>query len=115
MNSTRLFRLWNEQIATSVATFVTLSHRLPLIASESVTPTKAGQSEMQTMVTEKILAVHQGIFDASMAAMKASMSAVTQGITPYGAMKASERIVDAAMRPAGRRVRANAKRLSSKS
>lgn len=91
--------------------------RLPILAEEASRHTP-WQGETGRAVSEKALAVVDGIFSAQMS-MAGSMAAfwpeIISGRTPSilnGV--AVERSIEAALRPAGRAVKANFRRLSAK-
>jgi hypothetical protein len=97
----RLFRLWWNNVEASANAFATIALRLPLLASQD--PTR-GTAEAQRMVREKVAALAEGGFAAGRQASR------SLGKAPADALG----IAEALSRPAHKRVRANAKRLSAK-
>jgi hypothetical protein len=94
--------------ATSVA--MTLWHRLPMFGFASMMTTAERQTEGARMVDEKAAAVIEGSLDASMEMLRA-WSAATMGNFEQ-VFNAPLAIANAGLRPAFRRVNANAKRLN---
>ena len=91
---------------------VTISARLPAVAKAARNPGVPSR-DMQEMVSEKIEAGMQGSMAAGMAFGHLWTRAMLGGIrTPMDAAKGMFNVADAAMTPALKRVRANAKRLS---
>lgn len=68
-----------------------------------------GGAEMQRMVSEKVVAAHQGIAEATRASLREAM---TPPATPKAAAKAAKRVVKAAAKPARKKVRTNARWLT---
>lgn len=97
---------------SSYAAWVTLAHRVPMMAAASVSPTPEHNAEAVRMVTEKIEAMVEGSFAAGLA------TGTLLGRAAMGTLPASEvahglyGITRAAMAPGVRRVSANARRLS---
>lgn len=112
--TTDLFELWRRQVALAngfaamgpFAGFV-MATRLSQMAMEAGSPTPAGVAEAQRMVSEKVSAVFEGGVAASRVLSR--MTCATSPIAAAGLMVAAG---EAAMKPASRRVRANARRLS---
>jgi hypothetical protein len=94
------------------ASAVTISHRMPMLASLSFWPDPDNILEANRMVTEKFEAMAEGALAASqqMAAlgMRAALGKADAGDIATGMMA----VAVAAAKPAQSRVRANAKRLS---
>jgi hypothetical protein len=92
--------------------------RLPLLAAEAQTSTGLPGAETMKAVTEKAAAFAQGLAAAQMSMVGSAMRfwpEILSGKTPSilnGA--AVELAMNAAMRPAGRSVRGNFRRLSSR-
>lgn len=93
---------------------VTIGHRMPMLAAMPFWPSFAHALEMQRMVTEKMAAFVEGSLAASQEAagltMRAALGRADAAELTSGALS----IALAASRPARRRVRANARRLSAK-
>lgn len=68
-----------------------------------------GGAEMQRMVSEKIVAAHQGLAEATRASLR---EAATPPTTAKAAGKAAKRLAKAATKPARKKARANARRLA---
>ncbi len=98
-----------------LAPFV-IAQRLPRIWLESTGLTGNDRPETERMINEKVSAFHEGMMAAQVEMMKATMdiamATFTGGNPAAVAVLATERVTNAAMRPAARTVRANAKRLS---
>ena len=93
-------------------TAVTIAARLPAVAKAARNPGVLSR-DMQEMVSEKIEAGMQGSMAAGKAFGHLWTRAMLGGIrTPMDAAKGMFNVADAAMTPALKRVRANAKRLS---
>jgi hypothetical protein len=91
----------------------TVSARIPSLVTP--TPTFWEMAERNRMVTEKLDAFAQGAFDASLALGQFWMRAALGGVrSPSDVMSGMVEIADAATKPASRRVRANAKRLTKR-
>jgi hypothetical protein len=94
--------------ATSAA--MTLWHRLPMFGFASMMTAAERQAEGARMVDEKAAAVIEGSLDAGMEMLRA-WSAATMGNFEQ-VFNAPLAITNAGLRPAFRRVNANAKRLN---
>jgi hypothetical protein len=68
-----------------------------------------GGPEAQSMVTEKIIAAQQGLGEAALASLK---SLAEPPATPAAATAVAKKIVRASMKPAKKKVRDNAARLT---
>ena len=94
---------------------VTIAARLPMIAKASRSPGAPPSPEMQAMVSEKVAAGVQGAAAASFAWGQFWTRAMLGGIrTPIDAAHGLANVAAAAMAPAHKKVRANARRLSRK-
>jgi hypothetical protein len=95
-----------------------VSMRLPLMAADSRRATLAG-TETMLAFTEKTAAAAEGAFAAQISLFQSAMHfwpELLSGRTPSVLNGAAvERSLNAALKPAGRRVRANFRRLSAKS
>ena len=112
----KLFDLWRRQAAlaggfAAMGPFagVVVAHRMTQIVMEGGAPSAAGLAEAQRMVAEKLSAVVEGGLAASQ--VMTAMAGAPDPIAAAGLMVAAG---EAAMRPASRMVRANARRLSRK-
>lgn len=98
--------LWLDLATAAVATSITLSVRLSRIASGTLTP-----REGRRMLNEKAAAALEGsLAVANELARRAGRRGPRD---PVAALAESVALLDVATRPARRRVRANAKRLTS--
>lgn len=109
-----LFSLWRRQAAlaggfASMAPFAgfVMATRLARIAQEGAVPTTDGLAEAERMISEKVSAVVEG----SMAATRV-LSGIGFAATPLAAAGLMVAAGEAALRPASRTVKANARRLS---
>lgn len=106
--------LWRRQVALAggfaalaPATGYVVATRLARMTTEPGGPTSDGAREAERMVTEKISAA----FEGGMAASRV-LSGVAFAPSPFAAAGMMVAAGEAALRPARRRVRANARRLS---
>jgi hypothetical protein len=99
----------------SVAAAVTIAARAPIIAGH-VAGTRSGRpDESLRMVTEKMEAAAEGVMAAQMAMWSLWVQMAFGGVRgPTALAHGFVDIAEAAIRPAHRRVRANAKRLSGR-
>ena len=106
------FDLAMDSAVAATSTAMTLWHRLPMFGFASMMTTAERQAEGARMVDEKAAAIIEGSLDASMEMMRA-WSAATMG--NFGALlDAPLAITNAGLKPAFRRVNANAKRLNGR-
>ena len=97
-------------------TAVTIAARTPALLSQGFSPTAEGARETQRMIQEKIDAVYEGAAAAQFAWASFMVKAAFGGV-----LNASDfslglaDVAEAAIRPARRKVRANAKRLTGMS
>ncbi|WP_298353304.1 hypothetical protein [Rhodoblastus sp.] len=109
----RLWRAWLEFIEVYFATVATISARLPIIAQ---TATGLGdhdaRREARTMVTEKWRAAAAGAEAGALETAKAALKVMTGQTHPVAVAGHMMDVADAATRPARRKVRANARRLT---
>ena len=96
-----LVNLWMDGLATAA----TLSVRVPQLMSGTMTP-----AETRRMVSEKLAAAQTGWMAAATAATQAALAEPSSSPKVLAARSLS--VLDAAVRPASRTVRANAKRLT---
>ena len=98
---------------TSVAAGVTIAARWPILMQAFHAPSRASVAETRLMVDEKIAAMVEGVFAAQMAGLSFATKMACGEIRHAGdVMKAASDAMQAAMKPARRRVVANAKRLT---
>lgn len=98
-----------RDFANAFAAAQVLAFRLPMLWAMAWSPSPARRVEALRMITEKQAAVAEGMNAASLEALSQWMKLVSgQGIS---AEAAGKRIMQAAQRPAARRMRANARRL----
>jgi hypothetical protein len=97
-------RRTREDYETAVAAATVLGFRLPMLWAMTFDPTPERRAEALRMVTEKSAAVAEGFAAAWTEAALAGLQMAT-GVNPAG------RIAAAALRPARRKVKANARRL----
>lgn len=99
--------------AAAVHAGVTLWWRWPVLMAASTSEITAREAdELNRMVTEKLAAATTGLIDSQAAMMRLALSAMSGGLGRKAIAQAPTRIVDAATRPALRKVRANARRLT---
>jgi hypothetical protein len=94
-----------------------VAQRLPLLWLEAAGLKSSDSGEGQRMVAEKFAAVFEGAVAAQVEMhriMWQSGVAMMQGARPTGPFSATARVTRAALEPAARRVRGNARRLSRK-
>jgi hypothetical protein len=110
---TKTMDLMTDTVVTGMAAAVTIWFRLPLLAMGAVQPTPARAFEALRMVTEKLDASYEGAVAASFEAGKVGSRMLFRPLlTPAEFSDAGARIAQAAVAPAARRVRANARRLT---
>jgi hypothetical protein len=95
-----------------IHTAVTLWHRLPMLAFASLSPSAKTRKEATRMISEKAAALVEGSVAAGAEVMKAATRAATGRLSSKEAGAAAVAVTAAAMKPAFRRVRGNAHRLS---
>ena len=98
-----------KEVETAIAAAQVLSFRLPMLWAMAWSPTPARRAEAVKMIVEKQMAVAEGINAAALAALAQWMKIASGQSLPVEIVSA--RIVEAAVRPGRRRVRANARRL----
>ena len=104
-----------RDIKTASNAAETIMRRMPILWSEAVSPTAAGQREITRMVEEKQQAVVDGMVAAQMQMMREAWRFWAMPFaSPQRVKGAASRIADAATAPARRKVSANAKRLRKK-
>jgi hypothetical protein len=104
-----------RDIKTASHAAETILRRMPILWSEAVSPTAAGQREITRMVEEKQQAVVDGMVAAQMQMMQEAWRFwALPFASPQRVKGAASRIANAATAPARKTVRANAKRLGKK-
>ncbi|WP_439574951.1 hypothetical protein [Phreatobacter sp.] len=98
--------------ATAMAATVTVTQRMALLSDPSLLAAASGRAEAARMVSEKMEAAAEGVFAASVEAGLFMMRASMGRISPDDVARGLVAISSAATRPAARRVRANARRLT---
>jgi hypothetical protein len=97
----------------SLHTGITLFYRLPMLAaSSSASGKKRHARELNRMVGEKTSVMFDGVIDANREFMRLAADTVMRPFDLAAMTQNSASIVDAALRPAFRRVKANSRRLS---
>lgn len=109
----RIYRLWWESVEANSAAWTTIAMRLPHLA-ESLQPGATPSHETQTMIAEKVIAIAQGARDASLVTAHLAGKMLQGPIGPTEMAVNMLKVAEAATRPANRRVRANAERLTRK-
>jgi hypothetical protein len=105
--------LMADSVVTGMAAAVTIWHRMPILAMGAFFPTPSNTVEAVRMVTEKVDASFEGAVAAAFEASKVSTRMMFRPLlTPAEFSDAGARIAKAAVAPAARRVKANAKRLT---
>ena len=104
----------NMHVKAGIAAAETIARRLPIMWGEMVLPTKGGQAEMALMVAEKQQAFVSGMLAAQLQLAQEAMRFWFNPFALHNPQRAVQRVADASLRPAHRKVRANAKRLGGK-
>jgi hypothetical protein len=90
--------------------------RLPRLWWEAMGGNPFGPRESERMVTEKLMAFHEGWFGMQVEALKAAVTigGAVSRLEPVlaASMQAAHQIVSAGLDPSARRVRRNARRLT---
>ena len=95
---------------------VTLFYRLPMLAALFSTGEKERYArELDRMVAEKANAIIDGTFAAQKETLRLTAKAMRRPLDLSAMTQTSASIVDAALRPAFRRVKANSRRLRKSS
>lgn len=106
----RNLRQATDWLTTSLAAANTIAARMPLLWTAAFTGSPHALQESQRMITEKAQAALQGAAAAGLAASRLWFQALTSMSFP--SPQAWARVSDAALAPAQRVCRANARRLS---
>lgn len=91
-------------VRMAVSSAVVIAWRLPIMWRAMMVPNASSRAEMTKMIVEKQMAIAEAGF-----AMQLEL--VRTMLDPWAGTAAAERIVEAALKPAARRVNANARRL----
>jgi hypothetical protein len=95
---------------------VTIAARTPMLLTQGVNPSADQARETRKMVQEKVNAAYEGAMAAQFAWTSFMIKAVFGGVRSANDVSLGfANVAEAAMRPAQRSVRANAKRLSRRS
>jgi hypothetical protein len=106
--SSKAWRLWFDTMQAGAAALTTVAMRLPMLAVDG-----AKSPEATRMVNEKLAAAAEGAVKASIVGAGLAGRGMT-GVGPVAAASGALSIADAMARPARRRVKANAKRLTKR-
>jgi len=101
-----------DSMAAATAATMTLWHRLPMFGLASLATVAERQAETTRMVNEKTTAFVAGCVAANMEVMRIWSAAAMGRLGP--ARSAPVAIAQASLKPAFRKVKANAKRLNRK-
>ena len=97
----------------SLHTGITLFYRLPMLAASfSASGKERHARELNRMAGEKAGAMIEGAFDAQKEILRLAANVMRRPFDLAAMTQNSASIVDAALRPAFRRVKANSRRLS---
>lgn len=91
---------------------VTIAHRLPILTAALLAPTPARLAEARLATFEKLAAATEGMFAAGVAWQKLWIDCACGRVTTSTLPPRLGRLAAVATKPARRRVRANARRLS---
>jgi hypothetical protein len=92
---------------------VTIAARTPGLVTAGFDPTGQGAREVGMLVREKVAAAYEGVWGAQLAWSSFLVKAAFGGVTsPHHVSHALVDVAEAAMGPARKRVRANARRLT---
>jgi len=110
----RLYRLCWETWEVQAAVWTTVAMRLPHMAEFVTHPGDAPSRETQKMVAEKVVAVAEGVRDASIVTARLAGKILTQPVRATEFAVDVLKVAEAAARPAKQRVKANARRLTNR-
>lgn len=94
----------HSPVEMAVSSAEIIARRLPIMWWGMVKPTAASQAEMTKMVVEKQMALAEAGFAMQVELFKMMLA-------PWNHAGAADRLIQAALGPAARRVKANARRL----
>jgi hypothetical protein len=113
--SNRFCMVSTKAFQNEVAPFV-MASRMPIIWFEAMNPDPRTRDETNRMISEKVVAVQEGVIAAQVAlgsAMAENMAAMAFGLKPKTtARSTASAMMRAGLGPAAKRVRANARRLA---
>jgi hypothetical protein len=101
-----------DAVFAGAAAYVTVWHRLPLIALSSLYEEAERRTEIGRMFDEKFAAMIDGAIRANLEAMRLGSLAATGRLNSQDLANAPVSIMAAGIRPSFRRVRGNARRLN---
>lgn len=101
-----------QSATTAFAASVTIVHRMALLATPTMLVGPFKQAEAMRMVSEKMDAATEGAFEAAIETNRLMIRSAFSPIGPDEFARSLVAIGTAAVKPAARRARANAKRLS---
>ena len=107
----KMVRMFADQSRNGLAAWTTIAMRMPEFAAE----TAAGRppsAETQRMVSEKLAAAAQGAIDGGMAGARLAGRMMAGRVDATALASGMLDVAEAAGRPAQRKVRANARRLT---
>ncbi|MBB4196774.1 hypothetical protein CCR94_20845 [Rhodoblastus sphagnicola] len=108
----RLARSWWDMTEVGWAATVTIAARLPMIAAAATGfGSQRAQRETREMVSEKLMAAAEGAQAGALQTARATFKVMTGDSHPTAMAHHLIDVAEAATRPAGRKARANAKRL----
>jgi hypothetical protein len=111
----RLMRAGLEMFEVQAAAMATISARLPMLAATATgLGSKRQHRETQVMVAEKLKAASEGAGLGAMETARVTMKVLFGDAHPAAVAGHMMDVAAAATRPARRKVRANAKRLTGK-
>ncbi|GLS19250.1 hypothetical protein GCM10007874_22670 [Labrys miyagiensis] len=110
--STMFLRAVSSALEANHASAVTISHRMPILASLTFWPHPDSLKEANRMVMEKFEAMAEGTLAASRQMVDLSLRAAMGKADADDIATGMMAVAVAAAKPAQRRVRANARRLS---
>ncbi|WP_448951888.1 hypothetical protein [Labrys neptuniae] len=109
---TMFFRAMSSALETSQASAITIGHRMPILAMLPFWPHPDNLIEASRMVTEKFEALAEGAMAASNEMTALGLRAALGGTDAQDLASGLLGVAVAAAKPAQRRARANARRLS---
>ena len=109
----RSVKFARKAVQAGLDSAVTIAARTPGLVTAGFDPTGAGAREVGLMVREKVAAAYEGALGAQLAWSSFLLKAAFGGVTsPHHVSHALVDVAEAALGPARRKVRANARRLT---
>ena len=109
----RSVKFAQKAVQAGLDSAVTIAARTSGLATAGFDPTGEGAREVGLMVREKVVAAYEGALGAQLAWGSFLVKAAFGGVTsPHHVSHAMVDVAEAAMAPARRKVRANARRLT---